>query len=355
MSFRSTLFFALAFLCLCELSSAQKIVYVRASGNDASDGSSESQANQTIAGAVADAVSGDILDVGPGTFNGSMIPYSLTIKGANSGAALDRWSDPTIIRSPFVLATGESPVEVTFDGVTFGQIIPVTGKSPNAIVSLANCMFNASKAVSTADLEWSEIVVVGCMFKGKMKDAATAESALNVAGVSVAYIAESYYSGYSKEAISISAVSRLLKLQYNEFTDCNSSGASNKAAIMYDIAGQDVEAEIQKNLIANCKHGIQTSGTVTGRTVSVQYNKFVRIPTLYAAITHVGSGSLNASCNAIELPKIDPPLSESAKRDQFSKLFIGQIEAFPLNDKAEDVDGAAVGFEPNKSDCSFSK
>lgn len=347
----------LSILCLSESAMAQKIVYVRAAGNDASDGSTETSANRTIQGALQDAVAGDILDVGPGTFEGATIPFAVTMKGANSGAELARWTAPTLMKSPFVLSKGDVPIEVTFDGITFGQITPVTGKSPNAIVSISNCVFNASKPLTTEGLEWSELVVVGCVFNAKVKDvAAVSDRAVVASGVSVAYLAESYYKDYTKTAVSMQGVLRMAKLQYNEFTNCNSSGAQDCAAIRFDLDNQEPEVEIHKNLISNCKHGIQTSGDVAGKSVSVQFNTFISIPTSFAAIAHKGTGPLNATCNAIQLPKTDRPLERDAMQQAFSKLFIGEIDAFPLNDKAEDVDGSAVGFEPRKDqECSFTK
>jgi hypothetical protein len=356
MSLRQLLSIIVTLVGLAIPAQAQKIIYVRANGNDAASGLSESSANATIEGAVKHAEAGDIVEIGPGAFEGATIPFSLTLKGANSGADITRWTEPTMMKSTLKLAGSDNPIELTCDGITFGQIVPVAGKSSNAIVSLANCMFNVSKTISTEGLDWSELVVVGCLFKGKIKDVSTvADRALNVQGVSVAYLAESYYNGYAQEAIHIDGVTRLLKLQYNEFTDCNSSGAANRAAIMFSLAGQDAEVEIQKNLITNCKHGIQTSGNVAGKLISVQYNKFVRIPTQYTAITHIGTGPLNATCNAIELPKTDAKPDKGALRDAFVRLFNGQIDAFPLNDNAEDVDGSAVGFEPDKAHCTFTK
>lgn len=356
MSIRTFLITCTILVGIHSYASAQKIIFVRAGGNDASDGSSESLANKTIQGALQDAVLGDIIDVGAGTFDGAMIPFSITIKGANSGAEMSHWAAPTLMKSPFTLAASETPVEATFDGITFGQITPVTGKSPNAIVSVSNCVFNVSKPLTTEDTDWSELVVVGCVFKAKVKDvSAVAEHAVIADRVSVAYLAETLYSDYTKSAVHLKGVTRLAKLQYNEFTNCNSSGAANNGAVVFDLDGQDTEVEIQKNLMTNCRNGIQTSGNVAGKMISVQYNKFVGIPTSFTAIAHTGTGPLNATCNAIQLPPTEPKPERSVLQETFTKLFVGQIDAFPLNDGAEDAETNAVGFEPKDNSCTFTK
>jgi hypothetical protein len=344
------------FILVSTTAHAQKIVYVRMQGNDASDGLSESAANGTIEGALVDAEPGDIVDVGPGLFEGADVRFSVSIRGANSGADITRWGEPTVIKSPLTLGAGENPVELSCDGVTFRQTVPVNGKSPNAVVSLSNCMFNASKTLSTEGLQWGELVVIGCVFKATMKDVSlVTERALNVNGLSVAYLAESSYLGYSKEAIRIASIDRLLKVQYNEITDCNTSATSGSAGLVADLSGLDNEVEIQKNLITNCKNGIQISGNVSGRPISVQFNKIVRIPTGFQAIIHTGTGQLQATCNAVVLPETELKKDRAAQIDAYSKLFSGPIDVFPLNDKAEDEDGSAIGFEPNPKQCTFTK
>ena len=63
----------------------QNTIYVRANGNDANNGATEATANLTIAGALADAQAGDIIDIGAGDFAGATVGYNVTFRGANAG------------------------------------------------------------------------------------------------------------------------------------------------------------------------------------------------------------------------------------------------------------------------------
>lgn len=89
------LLLAVTFSIMAALSTQAATIYVRTTGNDGNSGASAALAKLTIANAIAAASNGDVIDIGPGTYN-------------QGGTALSINKDITL-SGPFPTTTGYGP------------------------------------------------------------------------------------------------------------------------------------------------------------------------------------------------------------------------------------------------------
>jgi hypothetical protein len=332
----------------------QTTLFVRASGNDSNDGTSESTAKRTIAAAVAAANSEDIIDVGEGTFAGATISKSLLLQGANANNALERWSAPTIVNSPLMLSDGAPGVVVTIVGLQFGAVVPIGGRCPNANVTMYNCKFVGSKPLVTSQSGWAELFLTASTFEAKVDATKTgpaaATTALVLGDVGVTVVRENTFRDFTKSAIDVSGTGQILRLSYNEFANCNATKDQLHAAIRIDASGLEQEVTIENSLFTSCATSVSMSGTIAGKTIGVQRNSFRQTPAGSAAIRNLSPTSLDATCNAFNVPhkQKDKPLDAKLISESVRRLLSGAVAFIPTNLDATDTNGDSIGFEPDK-------
>lgn len=342
-------------LCLAPCSIlAQNTLFVRTSGSDAADGSSEGRAKKTLQSAVKAAQAGDIIDVGPGTFDGTSIDRPVVIQGANASYALAQWDVPTVIGSTLSLTPAASGGAITLVGLQFGAITPLAGACANANITIYNCKFVASRPIATAGTEWAELFLTASLFEGKAEGPkATAVSTPAVSGgdVAVMVIRENMFRSYARSAIEIAGKGQVVRISYNEFASCNSSADVASAAVKIDATSIEQEVTVEKSLFTSCAGSVSVAGTLTGKTVAVQNNSFRATPKNVPAIRNTSATPLNASCNAFNVPTKDKdkPLAAEIIARSLRQLVMGSVTISPTNLDARDVDGDAIGYEPDKA------
>lgn len=347
--------FLLFALCLAPYSIlAQSTLYVRAGGNDASDGSTEGQAKKTLKAAIKAAQSGDIIDVGPGTFDGASIDRAVVIQGANASYALGQWDVPTVIGSTLNLMPSASGGAITLVGLQFGSITPLAGACQNANITIYNCKFIASRPIATAGTDWAELFLTASLFEGKAdgpKASSVTTPAVSGGDVAVMVIRENMFRNYGKSALDIAGKGQIVRISYNEFASCNTSADPASAAVKFDASGIEQEITVEKSLFTSCAGSVSVSGTLTGKTIAVQNNCFRETLKNIPAIRNASETPLNATCNAFNVPTKDKekPLSADVIRTSILKLVSGQVTISPTNLDARDVDGDAIGYEPDKT------
>jgi hypothetical protein len=337
---------------------AQGTVYVRATGNDANDGLSESTAKKTLQSAAAAAQSGDIVDVGPGTFAGATLKKGLVIQGSNANYDIARWDAPTVITSTITLGQAAAGASVTLVGLQFGQITPLAGTAENANITVYNCKMLGSKPIVTTGTKWAELFLTASILDGKSEGAkpgsATATTAIVAGDVGVTVIRENVIRNYSKSAIDVAGAGQIIRVSYNEFTSCNSSADADHAAVRINASGIQEEILVENSLFTSCATSVSVAGTISGKTLAVQRNSFRRTPGEVAAIRNTSATTLEATCNAFNVPTKDKdqPLSAETIQASIKKLTAGAVTVNPTLADSSDSDGDAIGFEPVKtSDC----
>jgi len=337
---------------------SQVTIFVRTSGSDSNDGTSESTAKRTIAAAVASANSEDIIDVGEGTFAGASINKSLLLQGANANNALERWSTPTVLSSPLILNESTPGVVITFVGLQFGAVVPVGGRCPNANVTIYNCKFIGSKPLATTQTGWAELFLTASTFEAKADGtkpgSATAHTALVLGDVGVTVVRENTFKDFSMSAIDCLGSGQILRIGYNEFTNINLSKEPTHAAIRIDASGFDQEVTVENSLFTSCATSVSVSGTISGKTVSVQRNSFRKTPVGSVAIRNLAPTALDATCNAfnVQQREREKPLDPKQVTASVRKLLTGAVTFSPTNLDATDSNGESIGFEPdNQKGC----
>ncbi|MBU3742677.1 MAG: hypothetical protein FGM24_10395, partial [Candidatus Kapabacteria bacterium] len=145
---------------------AQTTYYVRDGGDDAADGLTPGTALATIQAAVNLAnMPGDVVDVGPGNFDGAALNYDATIFGANAYTPWDQWGPETRITSSFIIGGFAT---VVLEGLTFDANMSPLGYNyyygyPNRL-TISNCLFDESYTTDIYNI--NEVVVAGNRFNG---------------------------------------------------------------------------------------------------------------------------------------------------------------------------------------------
>lgn len=335
---------------------AQNLIYVRSGGNDANDGKGESTAKKTIAGALAVAYSEDVIDIGPGSFAGAPLTKGVVLQGANSSNALELWKEPTIITSTLQCNPQAVGSIITIVGLQFENIVPIGGRCENANITIYNCKFIGSKPIATSGSQWAEFFLTASSFDGKTPNAKPgtplAASALSTGDVGIVVVRENTFKNYGKAAISASGAGQIVRLSYNEFTNCNATADIASGAIRVDASLVQQEVTIEHSLFTSCPTAVFMSGTLSsdGKTVTVQRNSFRQTPAGSVAIRNLSSQQLNATCNAFNVPTTDgkQPREDAAIAASITKLTAGPVTTKPTNLDATDVDGESIGYEPHK-------
>lgn len=140
--------------------------YVRSTGNDANDGLSIANAKATIQAAVNAASTGDVIDIGDGTYAENLsITKGLTINGPNvglSGTSASR-SAEAVIDVTSIAPTGSRHWEISttsqviIDGLSFKNDVTVTGAGIRTLLRVSthgghiirNSIFARTNATST--------------------------------------------------------------------------------------------------------------------------------------------------------------------------------------------------------------
>jgi len=333
------------FIALLVVSSTAfaETIYVRTTGNDVTGAGTELLPYLTIQKAVdMAAANGDIIDVGPGSgfLGATNVDFNLEIRGANYGVSLADWTgNPTIITGGFGLSgNGRS---ITIDGVVFrddntNDNAPVYGTSTNASVVITNCKFEEAIPITTAS--WGELVINASSFDGVVNDVTgTSTGAIVANAVTTLDVRENTFNDYTGTVIELIGANETINILYNEFTANTVNGDTAKAIIT--LAGGSVTGDVvvTNNLFTTNENGIVISGAIAGKSISINYNKFVsNAATTYRAIRHAGTGMLAASCNAYN----------TADASVILGLVNGPIEAGPYNSVGTDDNGADIGFEP---------
>ena len=350
-----SLVFALA-LCLAPFTvMSQTVIYVRSNGADASDGTSESTAKKSIQAAVSAAQAGDIIDVGPGTFAGATIDRAVVLQGANANYDIAKWDTSTVISSTLKLTSSAAGAAVTLVGLQFGPIVPLAGSAENANLTIYNCKFLGSQPINTKGTKWGELFLTASIFDALLPGAKSgsqgAPTALIGGDVGVAVIRENAFRNYSKSAIDIAGVGQVVRVSYNEFLGCNASKDNDHAAVRIDASAIEQEVTVENSLFTSCATSVSISGTIAGKAVVVQRNSFRQTPTGGIAVRNSAPSILNASCNAFNVPtkEKEKPLEKDAIAASIKKLVSGAVQLSPTNLDASDVDGSAIGYEPEKS------
>ncbi|MBU3678981.1 MAG: hypothetical protein FGM32_05155 [Candidatus Kapabacteria bacterium] len=343
-----TLFLAVLIAIGAIVSNAQVTVFVRSAadgGNNANNGLTEATAKLTIGGANgALAVAGvTTLDIGAGNFDGATTNVPLTINGANAGAAFANWGAATVLNTPITL--GAADADLVVDGVTFGAGSTINGASAAANVVLSNCKFSAANAINTSGLGWEELSISGCQFDGNNGGAVA--NAIIANGLTTLFLTETTFEDYTSSAVTVSGNHENVVITSNELTRVNTGGSSAEAAIKIDAAGLTTTGSLRatNNIVsgATTTNGVVISGSLAGKTISVETNLFSGIGGF--AIKNDGTGMLSAGCNAYG---INTPAST------VMGLLSGAIQAGPYNYGGVDNNGAGIGFVPAGGSCTMS-
>ena len=339
---------------------AQGTVFVRSSGNDANDGSTESSAKKTIQAAVKVAQSGDIIDVGPGSFSGASLDKGLVLQGSNANYDIARWDVPTVITSTLTLDAKAAGASITLIGLQFGSITPLAGTAENAMITIYNCKFLGSKPIITTGAKWAELFFTASVLDGKSEGAkpgaASATTALVLGDVGVAVFRENVVRNYAKSAIDVAGSGQIVRISYNEFTSCNSSVDVAHATVRIEASAVQEEVTVENCLFTSCATSVSVSGTISGKSVTVQRNNFLRSPAVVPVIRCTSPTALNATCNTFNVPtkERDQPLSKQVISAAIAKLVTGNISVSPANIGATDKDGTSIGYEPIAEEaCAF--
>lgn len=343
-------------LCLAPFTLwSQTVIYVRANGADANDGASESTSKKSIQAAVSRAQAGDIIDIGPGTFAGAVIDKAVVLQGANANYDIARWDTSTVISSTLKLNASAASAAVTLVGLQFGPIVPLAGTAENANITIYNCKFLGSQPISTKDTKWAELFLTASVFEaiapGAKQGSQGAPTAIVGGDVGVAVIRENAFRNYAKSAIDLSGACQIARVSYNEFSGCNATKDNAHAAIRVDVSGIEQELTIENSLFTSCATSVAVSGTIAGKAVTVQRNSFRQTPSGSVAVRNSASSVLNASCNAFNVPtkEKEKPLDQEVIAASIKKLVSGSVQVSPTNLDATDADGAAIGYEPEKT------
>ncbi|MBU3678815.1 MAG: hypothetical protein FGM32_04310 [Candidatus Kapabacteria bacterium] len=334
---------------------AQNTIFVRTAGNDASNGSSEGSAKKTLAAALAAASSGDIIDIGPGSFAGGPISKGVVIQGANANNALSLWDTPTIITSTLTLDEKAAGTVLTLVGLQFGQIVPLAGRCENANLTIYNCKFNASKPITTTGSSWAELFLTASQFEGRPEGAKPgaplAPLAIKGGDVGITVIRENIFRNYGSSAVDVSGGGQILRLSFNEYVNCNASPAADMAAVRVDATKIEQELTIENSVFASNATSVVVSGAIAGKTVVVQRNSFRQTPAGSVALKNLAASTLDATCNAFNVATKDKDKALDAKVISASvrKLVSGAVTISPTNLDATDTNGDSIGFEPDAS------
>jgi hypothetical protein len=357
--------FKLLMALICSVGAmAQTTLYVRTGGNDVSDGLSEASAKRTIVGAGIAAQAGDIIDVGPGAFAGGKLAKGVVIQGANANFDIARWDASTIITSTIDLGNVGANAVITLVGLEFGAITPLAGKAANANITIYNCKFLGSKPIVLTGLGWGEMFFTASVLDGQPEPAkvestkvpaaklpAMAASALQGGDVGLLIFRENRVRNYAKSAIDVSGSSQILRLSYNEFTNCNASGDSMHAAVRIDVSDIAQEVTVENSLFTGCATAVATTGVVGDKPVVVRRNNFRQTPEKSPVLRTAPSTVIGAPCNAFHVPYKDgdTPLGADVIEKAIMKLVRGPVSVSTPNLAGNDADGDAIGFEPEKS------
>lgn len=361
--------FTLLMVLMCSIGAlAQATQYVRIGGSDANDGMSESTAKRTILGAVSAAQSGDIIDVGPGAFAGGKLDKGVVIQGANANYDIARWDASTIITSTIDLGSIGTNAAITLVGLEFGAITPLAGKAVNANITIYNCKFLGSKPIVSTGSYWGELFVTASVLDGQpesvrvgktkasaLKLSAMVASALEGGDVGVLIFRENRVRNYAKSAIDVSGACQVIRLSYNEFTNCNASGDSIHAAVRIDVSDIGQEVTVENSLFTGCVTAVTTRGEVGNKPVVVRRNNFRQTPEKSPVLKTAPSTAISAPCNAfnVQYKDGDKPLDADVIEKAIMKLVRGPVTVTTPNLTGTDAGGDAIGFELDKSaECS---
>ncbi|MFM8771203.1 MAG: hypothetical protein ACKOE4_04175 [Candidatus Kapaibacterium sp.] len=343
-------------LCLAPFTlMSQTVIYVRSNGVDGNDGASESTAKKSIQAAVSGAQAGDIIDIGPGTFAGATIDRAVVLQGANANYDIAKWDTSTVISSTLKLSASASNAAVTLVGLQFGPIVPLAGTAENANITIYNCKFLGSQPINTKGTKWGELFLTASIFDalvpGAKPGSQGAPTALIGGDVGISVIRENAFRNYAKSAIDVSGAGQVVRISYNEFSGCNASKDNDQAAVRIEASGIEQEVTIENSLFSSCFTSISMSGSIAGKSVVVQRNNFRQTPSGSIAIRNAAPSQLNASCNAFNVPTKDKekPLDQAVIAASIKKLVTGSVQVSPTNLDGTDADGAAIGYEPEKS------
>ncbi len=301
--------------------------------------------------AVKAAQSGDIIDVGPGSFAGAKLDKGLVIQGANATYDIARWDVPTIITSPLNFTSSASGAILTIVGLQFGEVSPISGSAPGANITIYNCKFFGSKPIVTTGLQWAELYVTASIFEARPVGSKTATAATAISGgdVGVAVIRENVFRGFIRSAIDCAGPGQIIRVSYNEFTGCNASADPSQAAVRIDASKIEQEITVEKSLFIACAGSVAIAGNIAGKTAAVQYNSFRETPRSSVAIRNTSPEPLTATCNAFNVPTTDreKPLAADAIAKSIRQLVRGPVMFSPANLDARDVHTDAIGYEPD--------
>ncbi|MFM8771204.1 MAG: beta strand repeat-containing protein, partial [Candidatus Kapaibacterium sp.] len=332
-----TLFVAILVLIGSIVASAQVTVFVRAGGANVNDGLTEATAKATIGGVDgALTVAGvTTLDIGPGNFAGATFTMPLTVNGANAGATMAAWGAATTLTSPITL--GAADADVVFDGVVFGAGSTINGASAGANVIVSNCKFLRANTIATAGLGWDELSISGCRFDGNDGGAAIT-TAVSASGLATFFMTENEIRDYAGTAVAISGSIADAVVTSNEFTANNTGGSSSSAALTFDATSLTGSARFANNLFsdATTTNGIIVSGTLAGKTITIESNLFAGLSGY--AISNTGTGMLSAGCNSY---------GNAPSTATLMSYLNGAIQAGPYISSNADANGAGIGFVPS--------
>lgn len=365
------------FLLAQSLGIAQNTIFVRSAGNDTNSGSTESAAKKTIVAAVAAAEAGDIIDIGPGLFTGGKLSKGVVLQGANANYDIARWDKSTVITSTIDISSTGSGAVITLVGLEFGAGTPLAGTAENASITIYNCKFLGSAPIVTKGSKWAELFLTASILDGqpdvkadtakpgKSKGAVAAqtsrakvsESALVGGDVGVLVFRENIVRNYGRSAIDLSGSGQIVRISYNEFSTCNSSGDSAHAAIRLEVSGIEQEATVENCLFTSCATSVAVSGNNTQKQVRVFRNSFRKTPDARVALRSGTVASLEAPCNAFNVLAIDGDKAgePDAMKKLVQRLISGPASIEPMNISGIDKDGDSIGFEPDAASGCMTK
>jgi uncharacterized protein (DUF2141 family) len=339
-----TLFVLVGIIVTAASLSAQTTYYVRDGGSGTQDGTSEANAAATLDDddIIAVLEDGDVIDVGPGTFDPATFGVGVHIAGNNAGYA--NWGqDPTVLGT--ITLNGEVEQTVTFEGVQWNVGVPVqvTVNNTNAIVTIANCRFTGSSKIDATrtDNRWKELYINDCQFDGDE----TAASAVGAVNLDIVNLGENTFSNYTGSAVVFEGASgSSITIDYNSFTD--NTGASTDGAVSFKANAGITTAKIQNNIFNNNYNGVVISSGTVPSTLTVQYNKFTNTASGYYAVKNSGSGTLTATCNNYGTDNLSDRPGSTVR-----SLLSGSVTALPYNLDGVDDNGGDIGFEPAANSC----
>jgi hypothetical protein len=331
-----TLLCIVLFTLTAIVASAQQTIYVRQDGDDGNGGLAANDARATLVGALAIAQANDVIDIGPGAFDGANIPLSLNIRGANAGAAFAQWGATTTFNTPLTLDAAN--INIVIEGVEFtGGIVPVNGASQGSGVTFSGCRFSEAGTISTTGMNWTELSIVGCQFDGDLPQALAGRAqAVVVDGTAEFLINETTITDFTGTAVEIKGTTGNAVIRYSEFENCNTGGNTAQAAITVTSNTVTGAISVVNSLFTNCSNGIATTGSSAGKDISFTGNKFQITTPQFFAIKNGGTGVILATCNAY---------GNNMTALEVRDLLSGALEAGPFNDAGVDIGGNNIGFD----------